>query len=289
MTTQIKKLSFKAGLPHEFEVVELARIWELHKAKLITPYRTGFYHILWFEKGNLTHLVDFNPVDIEPNTILFLNKDTVQRFDSAGNYEGKAILFTEGFFCRSENDAVYLRSSALFNDLFSILQITLTKSDHRFLNLIQLMENELLAAKDEVQSDILHNLLHLFLLFAEREKRKQQPVDIKRSVDLDFTMRFKSQVENNFRSQKQVSVYAGELGLTEKRLNQATTKVLGKTPKQVIDERVILEAMRLLAHTDISVKEIGFSLGFEEPTNFIKYFRRKQETTPLEFRLAQNR
>jgi hypothetical protein len=70
----------------------------------------------------------------------------------------------------------------------------------------------------------------------------------------------------------------------EKRLGQATSKVLGKTPKELINDRTLLEAKRLLVHGNQSIKEIGFYLGFEEPTNFIKYFRKHTDKTPVEFR-----
>ena len=67
-------------------------------------------------------------------------------------------------------------------------------------------------------------------------------------------------------------------------MNQATSKVLGKSPKELIDDRILLEAKRLLVHGNKSIKEIGFELGFEEPTNFIKYFRKHIGKTPMEFR-----
>ena len=95
---------------------------------------------------------------------------------------------------------------------------------------------------------------------------------------------FKYLLETHYRKQKQVSAYAAQLHVTEKRLNQASSKILGKSPKEMIDERVMLEARRLLAHTNESVKEIGFGLGFDEPTNFIKYFRKHSRITPIEFR-----
>ena len=82
--------------------------------------------------------------------------------------------------------------------------------------------------------------------------------------------------------------YAAQLGVTEKRLAQATAQVLGKLPKQVIAERLTLEAKRLLAHTPASSKEVGFALGFDEPTNFSKYFRRQTGLTPNQFRYLQD-
>lgn len=284
MTSDIKKYTFKSGLPQEFEVVEIGQLYKSFTNELTTPHRTGFYHILWFQKGNPTHLVDFNPVKIKPNTIIFLNRDTVQRFDNKGNFDGKAIMFTDNFFSKTEADTKFLRSSILFNDLFSVSQIQVQKSATLFADLFQQMEAELKNSNDNYQSDILQNLLHNFLLLSARERRTQNFTEVKKSANLDYVILFRDLLENNFRKQKLVNNYAEQIRVTEKRLNQATSKVLDKSPKQMIDERVMLEAKRLLAHTNESVKEIGFELGFDEPTNFIKYFRKHHHSTPIEFR-----
>lgn len=284
MTTDIKKYSFKTGLPQEFEILDMETTFQKHKNILTSTHRAGFYHIIWFQKGSPTHLVDFNPIRIEPNTILFLNKDTVQRFDEQTNFGGKIILFTDSFFCKSEADTKFLRSCILFNDLFSVSQLQLQQKMTNFAELIQQMEIELANPKDNYQTDILQNNLHNLLLYADRERRKQNFIEVKKGADLDYVMLFKDLLENQFYKQKLVSNYAEQLHVTEKRLNQATSKILDKSPKQMISERIMLEAKRLLAHTNESVKEIGFSLGFDEPTNFIKYFRKHNHSTPVEFK-----
>src|SRR5687767_9996611 len=104
MTPDIIKYDFKSGLPQEFEIVDLAQLYKDFKETLTTAHRTGFYHVIWFQHGSPTHLVDFNPIKINPNTLLFLNKDTVQRFDDKTKFGGKAILFTDSFFCKTEAD-----------------------------------------------------------------------------------------------------------------------------------------------------------------------------------------
>ncbi len=284
MKTDIKKYDFKTGLSHEFEILDIGELYKEFKDNLTTTHRTGFYHIIWFQKGTPTHLVDFNPVKIESNTILFLNKDSVQRFDNKGKFDGKVILFTDSFFCKTETDTKFLRNSILFNDLFSVSQIQIKKQVNKFADLLQAMVNELENIKDNYQSDILQNVLHNLLLLSERERRQQDFTEIKKGADLDFVMLFKDVLEVNFKTHKQVNFYAKELIITEKRLNQATTKVFGKTPKEIIDDRIILEAKRILAHTTESIKEIGYSLGFDEPTNFIKYFKKHSLSTPSEFR-----
>lgn len=284
MTTDIKNYDFKAGLPQEFEIVDLATLYQEFKDTLTITHRTGFYHIIWFQEGNPIHLVDFNPIQINPNSIIFLNKDTVQRFDNKTKFGGKAILFTDNFFCRTETDTKFLRSTILFNDLFSVSQVQIQKQSKLFEDLLQQMMDELQNSKDNSQADILQNLLHNFLLHSERERRQQNFTEIKKGADLDYVMLFKDIIETDFKYQKQVKYYAKQIIITEKRLNQATTKILGKSPKELIDDRVLLEAKRILAHTTESVKEIAYYLGFEEPTNFIKYFKKHSELTPIEFR-----
>lgn len=284
MTATIQNYPFKSGLPQEFEILDMARLYRHSPEVIGRPHRVGFYSVMWFQHGSPTHLVDFNPVRIEPNTLLFLNMDTVQRFDNAVKFGGKAILFTDRFFCKTEADVKFLRGSILFNDLFSVSCIRLQTQEKLFSSLLQMMADEMENPKDTLQADILQNLLHNFLLNAERVRRRQNFTEIKKSADLDVVILFKDLLEKNFKTQKQVAFYAKEITTTDRRLNAATTKVLGKTPKEIIDDRVMLEAKRLLAHTVNSIKEIGYFLGFEEPTNFIKYFRKHQSDTPAQFR-----
>jgi AraC family transcriptional activator of pobA len=288
ITTDIISYDIKNGLIQEFEIVDLTDLYNKFKEKLTSIHRTNFYHIIWYQSGSPTHLVDFNPVKINPNSLLFLNKNIVHRFDSTTAFGGKAILFTDSFFCKADSDTQFLGNSILFNDLFAVSQIKLQETAVFFAELFQQMEKELTNAKDNSQADILQNLLHNFLLYSEREIRKQKNSEIKKDADLDCVMLFKNLLEKAYKNQKQVNYYAEQIMLTEKRLNQATTKVLGKTPKEIIDDRIMLEAKRILAHTTKNVKEIGYDLGFNEPTNFIKYFKKHSRSTPTEFRKKIN-
>lgn len=284
LTKDIIKHEFKEGLPHEFEIADLGQLYLEFPEILTTSFRTGFYHILWFKKGSPDFLVDFKPITITLDTILFLGKDTVQRFGENSHFEAKAILFTDSFFCKTEHDARFLRSSILFSDLLSVTQINLYENVSQFTDLFRLMQTETELDKDISQDAILKNLLHNFLLLSEREKRKQDFIEIKKGADLDHVLLFKDLLDTNYRTLKKVSEYAKRMSITEKQLNHATSKILDRSPKQMINERVILEAKRLLAHTHKSVKEISFSLGFEEPTNFTKYFRKQTHLSPIDFR-----
>jgi AraC family transcriptional activator of pobA len=284
--TDIVKYDFKAGLPVEFEIIDMRQLFDANKDILTATHRIGFYNILWFTAGRATHLVDFQPVDVAPETILFLNQDSVQRFDPKGNFDGKIIVFTDTFFSKTAADAKYLKSTILFNDLFSTSLLRLPQGAPLLHQYLDLMQTELSNPTDALQPELLKNLLHTFLLLAERERRTQDFTELRQSPDLDVLLQFREALEENYHQQKQVGVYAQSLNITEKRLAKATVSLLGKTPKQMIDDRVMLEAKRLLAHSNLNVKEIGFDLGFGEPTNFIKYFRRLEGQTPAEFRAS---
>ncbi|MCK9205683.1 MAG: AraC family transcriptional regulator [Salinivirgaceae bacterium] len=284
MNTEIKKYKFKRGLPVEFEIISITDLYHLNKNMLTAPHRADFYQILWIQQGSPTHFLDFNPLKIEPNSILFVPKDCVHIFDSVGEYDGQVILFTDNFFYKDSNDLKFLQSTILYNDLFDVSQININPSSNLFSALFRLMEEEIKNHNDNYQHDILKNILHSFLLFAERERKKQGFKEVKSGADLDYLILFKDLLEKNFRNHKSVSKYAADLSVSEKRLNKVTSQILDKTPKQLIDDRILLEAKRLLAHNNASIKEIAFNLGFEEPTNFIKYFRKHTRNTPTEFR-----
>jgi AraC family transcriptional regulator, transcriptional activator of pobA len=283
MASPIQSYNFRSGFKHELEVLSLASLYARHRQDVTHPHRANFYHVFWFLNGSHTHHVDFNPIPIKKNTMLFVNKEQVQSFDQSGNINGKLILFTDRFFAKSPYDLRFLNNSILFNDFMEPAVINLNKSG-KLISYFQQIEEEFINNDDPYHYDLLRNYLHNFLMLAERQRRQSGFKEIKKGADLDYLTLFKELVAQHFKEHKSVSHYARQMNVSEKRLGQATTKTIGKTPKQVIDDRIVLEAKRLLTHTSQSIKQIGYHLGFEEPTNFIKYFRKHEHVTPIEFR-----
>jgi AraC family transcriptional regulator, transcriptional activator of pobA len=284
MKSTIKQVKFKAGLPWEIEVIPIAETVSKHFETVSNPHRAEFYHIFWVQKGTAEYMIDFAPVKLKAGSFLFV-KARVQTFDYQHKHDGKLLLFTDGFFCKTAEDAKYLHSSILFNDFLDIPVIDV-KTNASLQTIFCDIEAELTKGNDSYHYDLLHNLLHNLLLLAERERRKQGFKELTKSADLDYTILFRDLLAAQFKTLKSVSGYASQMNVSEKRLTAATTKTMDKSPKTIIDERVMLEAKRLLIHTNLSIKEVGYDLGFEQPTNFIKYFRKHTEKTPIEFREA---
>ncbi len=281
MADEIKKHKFRQNTKLQIEVVPLESLTKVNKDHLITPHRTNFYHIFLLENCQPTHFVDFERVKLQPYSLFFIDKDRVHQFDQLLNYEGRIIIFTDDFF----TDTKFLRNSILFNDFAEKPTITPDpKLFQRFITLCEHIAEELTLPNDHFQQIVLKNYLHNFLILAEREKKGQSYREIEKGADLDYTLLFRDLLETNFTSLKSVSNYASQIFISEKRLGQATTKILGKLPKEIINERVLLEAKRILVYSNLTIKEIGQELGFDDPAYFVRYFKKNTDTTPVEFR-----
>ena len=285
MTNQIKKLKFKQNTPLQIEVVSLHALTTINKDHLVAPHRTNFYHIFLFENCQPTHFVDFEPIKIEPYSLLFIDKDRVHQFDQLLKYKGQILIFTDDFFCTTETDARFLRSSILFNDFGYKPALKLNSNDfEKYSRICKDISEELTLSADDSNPILLKNLLHNFLLHAQRDKRRHGVSEFKKGADLDYTLLFRDLLESNYTKMKSVKDYSQLIFISEKRLSQATTKIIGKSPKEIINDRILLEAKRLLVHTNLSIKEMGQILGFDDPAYFVRYFKKNAETTPVEFR-----
>lgn len=282
MSEEIKKHKYE---DLQIEVVPLETLTKANKDFLVTPHRTNFYHIFLFENSQPPFLIDFEDIEIQPYTLLFVNKDHVHQFDKSMKYEGLVLIFTDAFFCISENDTTFLRSGIFFNDYSTKPALELDKNSfEKFKTICENIADELSLPSDKSKHILLKNLLQNLLLLAEREKGKRGFTELKKGDNLDYTLFFQDLLERNFAKLKKVNDYAKLICISEKRLAIATTKVLGETPKAVINNRILMEAKRFLVHTNLTVKEIGQKLGFEDSAYFVRYFKKNTENTPLEFR-----
>jgi AraC-like DNA-binding protein len=132
------------------------------------------------------------------------------------------------------------------------------------------------------QKASLFHWLQLFLIYCNKLKTEQSapPDDDTYAVVGNFT----TLIERNFKQTQKVNDYCDQLYLTYNTLARYTQNYCGKSPKEIIAERVTLEAKRLLVTSAMPIKEIAYTLGFDEPTNLVKYFKKQTGFTPATFR-----
>jgi AraC-like DNA-binding protein len=252
---------------------------ELFKAPLLTTD----YRIIIPNSHVDNHLLDFSKTPFHPNSIFFTGKNKVHLFDPNGNYDGIAIGFTENFICRNEEDLMLLMQEPLFNN--PGWESISPENMQAFMSIVNSIEQELKnQAPDIIQRHLIRNLLHNFILLSVREYKKQHHREVIPGTDARITQQYKVMIASNFKVIRTVAAYAGMLNVTEKRLNQATANILKQTAKEVFDEQLIIEARRLVSFTTMSIKEVGFELGFSQATHFTKFFIKHIGIPPGTFR-----
>jgi AraC-like DNA-binding protein len=148
--------------------------------------------------------------------------------------------------------------------------------------LLGVLQKELKSYSSSLPN-IVGALLGIYLLKLNEENNRSTAITID-NKNLDYFNHFKLLVEENFSKTRDAKVYASDLSISYKHLNEVCKEIAKTTAKSFIDSYVTLEAKRMLVSTSLSVKEIAFALGFDEPTNFLKYFRKHTNLTPVEFR-----
>lgn len=133
--------------------------------------------------------------------------------------------------------------------------------------------------------EMLRILLKKLIIIGTRIwKKKHEIVTVEAREDIEFLRKFSQLVELHYKKLHTVADYANILAISPKILHKRLTKNGQASPNDLIKERIILEAKRLLAHTTLSVKEIGYSLGYEDPAYFVRLFMNQSGTSPVEFR-----
>jgi AraC family transcriptional activator of pobA len=132
---------------------------------------------------------------------------------------------------------------------------------------------------------VIRYLIKSLLIVFEREHRKVPDTNshLTSQYELQY-LQFRELLEDNYKDSFSVSDYSDRLYISTKTLITITKAMVAKTPSHLIAERTILEAKRLLAFTALKVNEIGYKLGFDDPSYFVKFFKRHVKTSPSNYR-----
>lgn len=267
----------------QFEVYDLSTYRKSSADKATVPHSHSYYQIIWFFEAGGTHTVDFKCFEIQENTVLFVNKDQVHAFDDNLETKGWLIHFNERFFMHTDVD-IFLKYN-LFNSPKNPCYSIDKKTKGIGLSYIDLIQEEL-GNRDRFGSeDVVRYLLKSFLINLERIHRKgsEKSIALTSQYELQF-YKFKELLEENYAKNISVQGYAEALHVSSKTLATITKSIVDKSPSQLIAERTVLEAKRLLKFTSLQISEIAFRIGFDDASYFVKYFKRQAEISPTSYR-----
>ena len=235
-----------------------------------TMHLHGFYEIIWFQKGSGTHYVDFNQYAIAPGTIFFISPGQIHSFDTKHDQEGYVLKIC----------------AELFDDFVSLSCVTVQDKDSAALEmLIGAMQEELKKEDSLGHREALHALVKLFVIMVRRSYAEINPsAPNPHKVSYKAFLNFRKLIEENYCRMHTVKDYAALLNVSSKTLTLYVNECSKYSPLELINNRIILEAKRLLRYSVLSVKEIAFRLGFEDPSYFAKFFKRLVKQSPADYR-----
>ena len=270
------------------EVLELAELKRRAPLDtLLRPHRLSFHQLTLVTRGRGSAMIDFAEYPIRRGTLLQVAPGQVQRvpYGASGrpaDLNARMVLFAAAF------PPPLATLTSITGPRFGTAVWTLSPPDAERIASswtelrIEYTRAQQLKDFSEVTVDLLRQLLGTLLL---RVARLPQPTpDPKPTPGREVFQRFQHELERSFAITHSVSAYANRLGYSPKTLARACQAATGHSPKHLIDARVVLEAKRLLAHSDLPVASIGLQLGFSEPTNFGKFFVHETNQTPGSFR-----
>jgi AraC family transcriptional activator of pobA len=265
--------------PSGFDVIELGRKGGYDSS---VPHRHAFFEFIFFLNGGGTHEVDFNKYPIEKNSVHFVSPGQIHKM-TLKNTKGYVICFTEDFISVKLKDRFVETFPFFDSSNFPVLRLNKGLSAEIDF-LINAIKRELMVESHD-GIDIYRSYLNIILLkiksfFSSGIKNTGQTNQNKRKK---VTL-FKKLINENYLSHKTVSDYAGELNVTPNHLNALCKGSEGKTATQLIHQRLVLESKRLLYATDMHIKEISFSLHFEDVPYFNRFFKKQTGLTPIEYR-----
>jgi len=266
-----------------FSIGELRR--RVDSAKLRGPQRIEFYQLICVSDGACVHMVDFKPVQCGPGTFLMLRPAQAQQFDADSNWNGWLVLFRPEFLLPLRTDGVLsdMQMTVDLEALPNALQLNEDEARALTLAITQMHGDTALPASADLHNLLRHQLYALLLRLKMVHGQQEASKGASSSALMRFK-RFQSLVERNFSRWHRVADYADVIGCSEKSLNRAVSETVGMTAKLFIASRINLEAKRLLAHTAMPIGLISDHVGFNEATNFVKFFKREVGCSPGDFR-----
>lgn len=288
MSKEIPKVDFDKSKDLSIQVMSFDELLvNLHKSKNHDPFsvhRISFFLILLITKGKYSHNVDFKTYDLQEGDLLFIAKHQIHGFrPSIKHSEGYCIIFNNSFV---KNDFVLIENlhlNRLFNYHIESPLLSGENLDENLVDIIHQLYVEHKSHKIAAKVEILQSLLYVLLLKAERGKQTRSTQQDNNRW-LEIFSKFKDLLESEYIKNRNSHNYAERLFISYKTLNEIVKQYTGKTAKAFIDDFVAIEIKRYLVSTALSVKEISYKTGFEDPSNLIKFFKKHTGITPFKFR-----
>jgi len=253
-----------------------------HK-NLQQAHKHTFYHLVFFTEGGGSQTIDFQRFEVKPYQIYFMVPGQVHHWAFEGNVDGYVVNFSDKFFQSFLLKPDYLEQFPFFSGNANEAVINLEKD--LGVEITGLFEKLLLETNENLRSaaDMVRLLLlEIFILVG----RTVSTLELKQASPYNLTLlkNFRQLIETHYISNRLPKEYAEMLYITPNHLNALCNDLLGIPAGEVIRNRVVLEAKRLLVNPQLGIMEVADHLNFGDNSYFTKFFKKQAGITPEEFR-----
>ncbi|MEM7160876.1 MAG: helix-turn-helix transcriptional regulator [Bacteroidota bacterium] len=238
--------------------------------------------LVWFLDDASIFEVDAQRIQFKQNHVISITEFHNLKMKQTGKI--KMIRFNRQFFCILDHDSEVSCKGLLFFGASSLPIIEIPENEvNKFEMLWQVFEMEM-SSSDSLQLEMLQMLLKRLLILLVRLYKEQNNFKKVDQHQSELIREFNFLVEQYFKSKHTVSEYAELLNRSPKTLANMFSKIGAKTPLQYIQERIMLEARRLLSNPEKSVKEVAYEVGYSDIPTFSRFFKKNQGQSPSEFK-----
>jgi AraC family transcriptional activator of pobA len=247
------------------------------------PHRHNFQELIWIRAGRGSHRIDDQVIAIQPHTFYLIAMGQVHFFDEGLDLDGLVIRFDDAFLLDQPVMPGWDYRFSLFSHFRVHSGLTVPETaGERFHRSLLRIEREF-KQDGFGQQTVLRHLLSVLLIELERTRRADPEPQPAVSTDAVLYQHFIELLEAHYRERHDVDFYADRSHVAPRRLTQALRVFSGKSTKGLIRQRLMLEACRYLTHTNTSVQEIAYILGFRDPSYFSRAFKAEIGVSPNEY------
>jgi AraC family transcriptional regulator, transcriptional activator of pobA len=247
------------------------------------PHKHDFYIVLLITQGTGTHTIDFISYPVNPQTIFFLSPGQVHAWELSGNTAGYILFFNPEFYkLTCPHQKIY--RFPFFNTLLHKPLLPLSQEQTvAITGLIQNINQEH-AARHRHWEEVTGNYLNILLIQLGRFFENHYGHDPSATPLYPAWDGLEELLEQHYKQHQPISFYAGKLHITARQLNGMAKNTLNKTFSELLQDRILLEARRLLTHSGLTITQVAAELGYFDNSYFARFFKKHLGQTPEQFR-----
>jgi AraC-like DNA-binding protein len=267
----------KRGFDNNFKI-KISEDFDDKSIETDFPHRHNFYTVCLVIKGNGVHVIDFEKIDIKPDRLFFIKPEQIHFWQISPRSKLAIIQFSVDYLARLFNpDSIPAIHSALKQ--YIDLQ---TEESGLIYSIISKIDTE--NNKNDLNSDKIIQA-QIFIILAEIERLSRiETVQKSKGNKIEILNNFKRLLNANYKEITTISGYAKLLSITPNWLNIIIKETTGFTANELMHNRILLEAKRLLINKNIDITQIAYELGFKDASYFARFFKKSTGISPSGFR-----